>query len=289
MASNAENVSIWWCHHEIVNPLSFRSTTKCVQIESWKGLRVSMYFLSVMAIIRDPPYRWHDKISCSERQQKINFFIFSEMEINMTLHIQSDIVFRVYCQCSLQWRHNGRDSVSNHQPYDCLLNRLFRRRSKKTSNLCVTGLCAGNSPGTGEFHAQMASNAENVSIWWRHHVCRGTLLKKRIFVLNRSKSLHMPWNRLGFILHPNNFTRIWLFAISYWFIVFNYHICSHLTLWHWHSRLCHGVRELSQHWFGYWLVARDVDLLPTLKKSSWCNFFFINGGTGGCHDDNLRC
>ena len=46
---------------------------------------------------------------------------------------------------------------------------LFRRRSKKTSKLRVTGLCAGNSPGTGEFSAQMASNAENVSIWWRHH------------------------------------------------------------------------------------------------------------------------
>ena len=48
---------------------------------------------------------------------------------------------------ALQWRHNGRDSVSNHQPYDCLLNRLFRRRSKKTSKLRVTGLCARNSPG----------------------------------------------------------------------------------------------------------------------------------------------
>ena len=71
---------------------------------------------------------------------------------------------------SLQWRHNGRDSVSNHQPYDCLFNRWFRRRSKKTSKLRVTGLCAGNSPGTGEFPAQMASTAENVSIWWRHHV-----------------------------------------------------------------------------------------------------------------------
>ena len=23
--------------------------------------------------------------------------------------------------------------------------------------------------GTGEFPVQMASNAENVSIWWRHH------------------------------------------------------------------------------------------------------------------------
>ena len=39
----------------------------------------------------------------------------------------------------------------------------------KISKLRVTGLCEGNSPGTGEFPAQMASYAENVSIWWRHH------------------------------------------------------------------------------------------------------------------------
>ena len=71
---------------------------------------------------------------------------------------------------SLQWRHYGHDAVSNHQPRDCLLNRLFRRRSKKTSKFRATGLCAGTSPVTGEFLAQMASNAENVSIWWRHHV-----------------------------------------------------------------------------------------------------------------------
>ena len=69
----------------------------------------------------------------------------------------------------LQWRHNGHDVVSNHQPHDCLLNRLFGRRSKKTSKVCVTGLSAGNSPVTSEFPAQMASNAEIVPIWWRHH------------------------------------------------------------------------------------------------------------------------
>ena len=69
----------------------------------------------------------------------------------------------------LQWRHNGHDGISNHQPLDCLLNRLFRCRSKKTSKLRVTGLCAGNSPVTSEFRAQMASNVENVSIWWHHH------------------------------------------------------------------------------------------------------------------------
>ena len=70
---------------------------------------------------------------------------------------------------TLRWRHNERDSVSNHQLHDCLLNRLFRRWSKKTSKFRVTGLCVGNSPGAGEFPAQMASNAENVPIWWRHH------------------------------------------------------------------------------------------------------------------------
>ena len=55
-----------------------------------------------------------------------------------------------------QWRHNGHGGVSNHQLHRCLLNRLFRRL-KETSKLRVTGLCAGNSPATGEFPAQMAS------------------------------------------------------------------------------------------------------------------------------------
>ena len=45
------------------------------------------------------------------------------------------------------WRHNDHEGVSNHQPHGCLLNRLFRRRSKKTSKLRVTGLCEGNSLG----------------------------------------------------------------------------------------------------------------------------------------------
>ena len=47
----------------------------------------------------------------------------------------------------LRWRHNDHDGGSNHQPHGCLLNRLFRRKSKKTSKLRVTGLCVGKSPG----------------------------------------------------------------------------------------------------------------------------------------------
>ena len=46
----------------------------------------------------------------------------------------------------LQWCHNERDGISNHQPHHCLLNQLSRRRSNKISKLCVTDLCEGNSP-----------------------------------------------------------------------------------------------------------------------------------------------
>ena len=92
-------------------------------------------------------------------------------------HVSSKLVPISHDKCtSLWWCHNGYNGASNHQPHDYLLNPLFRRRSKKTSKLCVTGLCAGNSLGTGEFPAQMASNEENVSIWWCHHVtewCHG--------------------------------------------------------------------------------------------------------------------
>ena len=59
----------------------------------------------------------------------------------------------IYCQhtnsyifITSRWCHNGCDSVSIHQPHDCLLNRLFRRRSKKTSKLRATGLLVVNSP-----------------------------------------------------------------------------------------------------------------------------------------------
>ena len=73
-------------------------------------------------------------------------------------NVQTEIITRAHgitlisaWMNTLKWRHKGCDDVSNHQPYDCLLNCLIRRRSKKTSKFHVTGLCARNSPLTGEF------------------------------------------------------------------------------------------------------------------------------------------
>ena len=97
---------------------------------------------------------------------RYQFSMFCHVNIICYLHpwltmLWAKLLHRYFIH-SLQWRHNARDGVSNYQPHDCLLNRLLRRKSKKISKLRVTGLC--------EFPAQRASNGENVSIWWRHHV-----------------------------------------------------------------------------------------------------------------------
>ena len=123
----------------------------------------------------------------------------------------------------LQWRHTERDCVSNHQPHDCLLNRLFRRRSKKTPKLRIIGLCEGNSPATGEFPAQRASNAENVSIWWRQHA-------------------------VG--IHPMNYVHAWFasYCGSLWWTIDRFDpYPSGLLHWHWSNHTIAPV-PVKQSW-----------------------------------------
>ena len=74
-----------------------------------------------------------------------NSHLWHKVQTYSRLHTHSPIRV-VRCIVALQWRHNGRCDVSNHRRLDCLLNRLFRRKSKKTSKLRVTGFCEGNSP-----------------------------------------------------------------------------------------------------------------------------------------------
>ena len=92
----------------------------------------------------------------------------------------------------LQWRHNGLPGVSNHQPRDCLLNRLFSDQRKLQKAPRHWPLC-GEFTGTGEFPAQRASNAENVSIWWRHH----DLVPHGPIDNNGSLLEIVAWRRLG--------------------------------------------------------------------------------------------
>ena len=86
---------------------------------------------------------------------------------------------------TLQWRLNGCDSVSNHQPHDCLLNHLFRRRSKKISKALRHWPLCGEFTG-GRWiprkNGQLRGKCFHLIIWWRHHelstrytVCRALL------------------------------------------------------------------------------------------------------------------
>ena len=89
------------------------------------------------------------------------------------MYVRSKLGHHRHCRChqqvqcrlqktfSLQWYHNGRDGLSNHQRLHCLLNRLFRRWSKKIPKLRVTGFVRGvyrspvNSPHKGPVTRKM--------------------------------------------------------------------------------------------------------------------------------------
>ena len=110
---------------------------------------------------------------------------------------------------TVQWCHNEPDGVSNHRRLNCLLNRLFGRRSRKTSKLRDTGLNEGNSPVTGEFPTQRASNAENVSMWWYHHAELIRPQKETLFI---GKSI--MWANHN--IHPSQVTLLHINRAYFW-------------------------------------------------------------------------
>ena len=73
------------------------------------------------------------------------------------------------------WLHHRYDNIimgamaSEMISLTIVYSTVYSGADLRKHELRVTGLCAGNSPGTGEFPTQMASNAEYVIIWWRHH------------------------------------------------------------------------------------------------------------------------
>ena len=71
-------------------------------------------------------------------------------------------------QClSLMWLYNERDGASNRWRLDCLLNRLSRHRSKKTSKLRVTDISASpmDSPRKEPVTWKMFSFDDVIMIW----------------------------------------------------------------------------------------------------------------------------
>ena len=116
------------------------------------------------------PYGPHFSTHFLERNLR-NFFFTDVLLLRVQL-IMSQHLFGCWPDAK-KYMDNWHSSLAHIHLWNAhlvTLNRCHSCISKKTSKLRVTGLYEGNSPVTGEFHAQRASNAENVSIWWRYHV-----------------------------------------------------------------------------------------------------------------------
>ena len=129
---------------------------------------VALYALNIMSIICITKLLSGATTTLREGIPQFEFLRYQAniyYSVFQTTVIQHNMCsFHISVTLPLQGCHNERYGVSNHQPHGCLFNHLFRHR--------WNGLCEGNSLVTGEFPAQKASNAENVSIWWRHHAWR---------------------------------------------------------------------------------------------------------------------
>ena len=136
---------------------------------------------------------------------------------------------------TLQWRHNGRGSVLDHQLHDCLLNFLFRRRSKKTSKLRVTGLCVGihrwpvNSPHKSRVTRKMFPFDDVIVTWPKFNdlTGRGRRISPSILCSHNGKP-HRRWS----VCNKNH---IFVFVIAR-VCVFISRTSEHLMTSSWHGR-----------------------------------------------------
>ena len=98
--------------------------------------------------------------------------IFTRQE-TLTMVTSQEICMRCFAVCvlskSLLSVSHYNDVIMNKMAFRLFTQPFVQAQIKENIKVRVTDLCAVNSPVTGEFPAQRASNTENVSIWWRHH------------------------------------------------------------------------------------------------------------------------
>ena len=140
--------------------------------------------------------------------------------------------------------------------------------STETSKLGVTGLCDGNSPVSGEFPAQRASNAENVSIGWRHHDHCLTLSEVNGTSKNCISPVHVSLTELDFTVRVNiNLYVIWNSIKAWW----RHQMENFSTL----MVLCAGNSPVTGEFFAQRPVMRSFDVFfelhqnKQLSKQSW--------------------
>ena len=181
---------------------------------------------------------------------------------------------------TLRWRHNVRDSVSNHQPHHCLLSRLFRRRSKKTSKRCVTGLCLcgeftgdrwiprTNGQSRGKcFHLMTSSSwRKRFVLWQTCDESSRTIPQRGVYVVKHGELLVAKIYGLLWMPIQNDFisgVAIWNSEMSVSFISIN-SLVPGATIWR--NRFMSTVLQVMAWWLTppshylnqWWLIISKV-------------------------------
>ena len=142
--------------------------------------------------------------------------------------------------CPLQWCHNECDGVSNHQPCNCFFfNYLFRRRSKKTSKLHVTGF------GGGGIQRWPVKSLHNGPVTWKTFPFDDVIM-----VIKNSAATSD--NRIGIVTSES--------AIS-WSIPTAGYEMSKLTHWHLNTKakFC-GMHLQGYSWQKFFIMIKTTKL-----------------------------
>ena len=118
---------------------------------------------------------WHSESGIVELNVLLVWSPLAQSHGTIIVNYHSKEIIKTYIshdvKYALHWRLNANDDGLNRRRPDNLLNPLFRRRSEKTSKLRAREWPLwGESTSDRCFPSHKASEAKNVSIWWRHHV-----------------------------------------------------------------------------------------------------------------------
>ena len=98
------------------------------------------------------------------------YFIHHEVRVwNSWILLLMQIKLFIKPWFTLPWRHNDHDSVSKSPASRLFTQPFIQTQIKENIKAPRHWPLCGEVTGTGEFPAQRATYAENVSIWWRHH------------------------------------------------------------------------------------------------------------------------
>ena len=103
-------------------------------------LQIYMHELKIMAHNRCTNVSFFSTTHCTDIQLYTCLVLHVSVVHLSVVRMSGCTNVRLYiCQLSLQWRHNERNVVSNHQPHDCLLNRLFKAQAEEITQPIIQG------------------------------------------------------------------------------------------------------------------------------------------------------